>query len=396
MTNTKKRIKELFFRFKDLTTIGLANILSNGISVIFWLYVASLLGAEQYGEISYFIAIAGIASTVSLVGVGSTLVIYTAKEIRIQATLFFIAIVSSMITAIIVYFLYSNIGISFYIIGIVIFTLSTSEILGRKLYSDYSKYMISQRILMVVFSLGFYFLIGPTGILIGMGLAFFPYLFRIYKGFKETKIEFSLVKPRLGFMANSYFLQLSASLSGNLDKIIIGPLFGFIILGNYHLALQLLAILGILPSIVYQYILPREASGLSNSLLKKLTVLASIVLAIIGMVLGPIILPMLFPKFIESIDIVKIVSIAVIPMTIITMYIAKFLAQEKSKIVFAGSAIYLITIVLGIVVLGKYFGVNGIAAALVISNTAEAIYFVIIHKFVNLKQPDSNKNTEIE
>ena len=389
MTNTKKRIKELFFRFKDLTTIGLANILSNGISVIFWLYVASLLGAEQYGEISYFIAIAGIASTVSLVGVGSTLVIYTAKEIRIQATLFFIAIVSSMITAIIVYFLYSNIGISFYIIGIVIFTLSTSEILGRKLYSDYSKYMISQRILMVVFSLGFYFLIGPTGILIGMGLAFFPYLFRIYKGFKETKIEFSLVKPRLGFMANSYFLQLSASLSGNLDKIVIGPLFGFIILGNYHLALQLLAILGILPSIVYQYILPREASGLSNSLLKKLTVLASIVLAIIGMVLGPIILPMLFPKFIESIDIVKIVSIAVIPMTIITMYIAKFLAQEKSKIVFVGSAIYLITIVLGIIVLGKYFGVNGIAAALVISNTAEAIYFVIIHKFVNLKQPDA-------
>jgi len=396
MTNTKKRIKELFFRFKDLTIIGLANLVSNGISVIFWLYVASLLGAEQYGEISYFIAIAGIASTVSLVGVGSTLIIYTAKEIRIQATLFFIAIVSSMITAIIVYFLYSNIGISFYIIGIVIFTLATSEILGRKLYSDYSKYMISQRILMVVFSLGFYFLIGPTGILIGMALAFFPYLFRIYKGFKETKIEFSLVKPRLGFIANNYFLQLSESLSGNLDKIIIGPLFGFIILGNYHLALQLLAILGILPSIVYQYILPREASGLSNTLLKKLTVLASIVLAIIGMGLGPIVLPILFPEFIESTDIVKIVSLAVIPMTIITMYISKFLAQEKSKIVFVGSGIYLITIILGIIVLGKYFGVNGIAAALVISNTVEAIYLFIIDKFVNLKQPDSNKNIKIQ
>jgi O-antigen/teichoic acid export membrane protein len=396
MTNTKKRIKELFFKIKDLTTIGLANILSNGISVVFWLYVASLLGTEQYGEISYFIAIAGIASTVSLVGVGSTLIIYTAKEIRIQATLFFIAIVSSMITAIIVYFLYSNIGISFYIIGIVIFILSTSEILGRKLYSDYSKYMISQRILMVVFSLGFYFLIGPTGILIGMGLAFFPYLFRIYKGFKETKIEFSLVKPRLGFIANNYLFSLSSSLSGNMDKIVIGPLFGFAILGNYHLALQLLAILGILPSIVYQYILPREASGLSNSLLKKLTVLASIILAIIGMVLGPIILPMLFPEFIESTDIVKIVSLAVIPITINTMYISKFLAQEKSKIVLVGSGIYLITIVLGIVVLGKYLGVNGIAAALVISNTVQAIYLVIIDKFVNLKESDSNKNTEIE
>ena len=79
MTNTKKRIKELFFRFKDLTTIGLANILSNGISVIFWLYVASLLGAEQYVEISYFIAIAGIASTVSLVGGYDSVIEYKRK-----------------------------------------------------------------------------------------------------------------------------------------------------------------------------------------------------------------------------------------------------------------------------------------------------------------------------
>ncbi len=396
MTDSIKRIKELFFRFKDLTSIGIANLLSNGISVIFWLYIASLLGAEQYGEISYFIAIAGIASTVSLVGVGNTLVIYTAKEVRIQASLFFIAIVSSMITAIIVYFLYSNVGISLYIIGIVIFISATSEILGRKLYSDYSKYMISQRILMVVFSLGFYFLIGPNGILVGMGLAFFPYLFRIYKGFKETKIEFSLVKPRLGFMANSYLLSLSRSLSGNMDKIVIGPLFGFVILGNYHLALQLLAILGILPSIVYQYILPREASGLSNILLKKLTVIISIILAVIGVGLGPIVLPILFPKFIESTDIVKIVSLAVIPITINTMYISKFLGQEKSKIVLVGSGIYLITLVLGIIVLGEHFGVNGIAASLVISTTFESIYLVIIDKFVNLKQTDSNKNNKIK
>ena len=390
MTDSKKGIKELFFRFKDLSNIGISNLVSNGISVIFWLYVASLLGTEQYGQISYFIAIAGISSTVSLVGVGSALTIYTAKEIRIQASLFLIAIVGSIITSFIVYILYSNVAISFYIIGIVVFTLSTAEILGRKLYSDYSKYMITQRILMVVFSLGLYFLIGFNGILIGMGLAFFPYFFRIYKGFKDTKIDFSLIKPRLGFIGNNYFLTLSRSLSGNIDKIVIGPLFGFIILGNYHLALQLLAILGILPSIIYQYILPREASGLSNTLLKKLTIITSVILAVIGIWLGPIVLPVLFPKFIESADIVKIVSLAVIPITINTMYIAKLLGKEKSKIILIGSGINLITLVLGIIVLGKYFGVNGIAASLVISNTIEAIYLYIIDKFVNLKQPDSN------
>ena len=394
MTNIWKLIREFIFKSKDLTTIGVANLISTGISAIFWLYIASLLGAEQYGELSYFIAIAGVASVISLVGVGNTLIIYTAKEIRIQATIFFIAIVSSIITAIIVYFLFSNIGISFYIFGYVIFGLAISEILGRKLYSDYSKYLITQRILMAVFAIGFYFLVGPNGILIGIALAFFPYLFRVYKGFKETKIEFSLIKPRFGFIVNSYLLDLSRALSGYTDKIIIAPLFGFAVLGNYYLALQLLGILSLLPSIVYQYILPREASGLSNVLLKKLTIIASIIFAVIGITLGPVVLPIFFPKFIEATDIIKIVSLAVIPITLNMMYLSKFLSQEKSRIMLVGSGIYLAALVLGIVILGNNFGVNGIALSLVISATSEAIYLMIIDKFLNLKQTDSNKNNE--
>jgi len=370
--------------------MSVANLIATGISAIFWLYIASLLGTEQYGEISYFIAIAGIASTISLVGVGNTLVIYTAKEVRIQASIFFIAIVSSTITAIIVYFLFTNIGISFYILGYVVFGLVTSEILGRKLYSDYSKYLITQRLLMVIFAIGLYFLIGLDGILLGMAFAFFPYFFRIYKGFKETKIDFSLVKPRIGFITNSYLLDLSRAVSGYTDKLVIAPLFGFAILGNYHLALQLLSILGMLPSIVYQYILPREASGLSNVLLKKLTVIVSAILAIIGITLGPIILPIFFPKFTDATDIVRIVSIAVIPVTVNMMYLSKFLSQEKTKIILIGSGIYLITLVLGIIVLGEHFGVNGIAASLVISSASEAIYLFIIDRFLNSKNSISN------
>ena len=54
-------------------------------------------------------------------------------------------------------------------------------------------------------------------------------------------------------------------------SIFVAPLFGFAILGNYQLGIQLVAILGILPGIVYQYILPRDSSGESNKKLKKLT-----------------------------------------------------------------------------------------------------------------------------
>ena len=65
------------------------------------------------------------------------------------------------------------------------------------------------------------------------------------------------------------------------------------------------------------------------------------------------------------------------------MYISKFLGQEKSKIVLTGSGIYLVSLVLGIIILGEYFGVNGIAVSLVVSAASEAIYLTIIDKFKN-------------
>ena len=48
--------------------MAIANIVGNLISGLFWLYLANLLGAESYGEVSYFIGIGSIASSISLVG----------------------------------------------------------------------------------------------------------------------------------------------------------------------------------------------------------------------------------------------------------------------------------------------------------------------------------------
>ena len=56
------KISDLITRFKDLSTIGFANLTSNAISGVFWFYLASLLGTAHYGEVSYFISIASIAS----------------------------------------------------------------------------------------------------------------------------------------------------------------------------------------------------------------------------------------------------------------------------------------------------------------------------------------------
>src|SRR5438445_4274102 len=376
------KIWNLVSRFKDLSTLGFANLISNAISGIFWFYLASLLGNSHYGEVSYFIAIAGIASVISFLGAGNTIVIYTAKGEKIQAPIFFVTIITSIVTSLVLFIMFSNLGVSLYIIGYIIFALATAEILGRKLYKDYSKYLITQKILFVCFALGFYFLLGPKGVIVGFALSFFPYSFRIYKGFKESKLDLSNLKPRMGFMMNSYVLDLSRTFSGNTDKLLVGPMLGFSLLGNYQLGIQFLSLLSLIPSIVYQYILPHDANGNPNRKLKKITVLVSVILAVLGIFLAPKVLPLLFPKFTEAIRVIQIISLAIIPLTINLMYISKFLGSVKSKIVLIGSGIYILVQVSTILTLGKIYGINGVATSVVLAATAEAIYLITINQYL--------------
>jgi len=130
MTKKLDKIKSVVTRFKDLTTIGFANVVSSAISGIFWFYIAALLGTEHYGEVSYFIAICNIASIISFLGAGNTIIVYTAKGEKIQSPIFFITIISGLITSIVLFFIFYNLGVSLYFLVFVVFGLAVAEILG--------------------------------------------------------------------------------------------------------------------------------------------------------------------------------------------------------------------------------------------------------------------------
>ncbi len=367
-------MKELL---SNLTSIGIADVSAKGISAIFWLYIAAILGPEGYGEITYFLSIAIIASNVALLGSVNTIIVYTAKNVKIQSTLYFLTLISGSITSIIVFFIFYDIGTSFLILGYVIFGLVTSELLGYKLYKNYSKYIITQRALMVVLSIGLFYIFGQDGILVGIALSFSPYIVSIIRGFKKTKINFNLIKERANFIKNSYFQTLAATLNNTIDKIIIAPLFGFVLLGNYSLGLQFLTILQIIPLTVSRYIIPQDSSGKENKKLKRITILTAVGLSILGFIVGPTAITFIFPEFREAGSIIWIVSLSIVPYTVGLMYHSKFLGQEKSRKVLISSVIWIVSQILGIVILGSIYETNGIAGALVLGATASAIYVVI-------------------
>ena len=379
------KIRDLFFQIKGLITIGSADIGGSVIGATFWFYMAATLDVKDYGEIAYLLSIAGIASAVSMTGASNTLMVYTAKNIKIQSAVYTISLSAAAITSIVVFLYFHNFGISLYIIGAVIFGLATAEILGSKKYLSYSRFLITQKILMVVFSIVLYYLIGIEGIIIGIALGYFHYIIRIYDGFKNSKIEFSTLKSKFGFMMNSFILNIANAFSGSFDKIIIAPILGFTLLGNYQLGIQVLSILLILPSISLKYMLPQEASGNPNIKLKTLTVLISILLTSCGIFLSPIIIPVLFAKYTEAVEIIQILSLSLIPISITVTYQSKFLSMEKSKIILIGALIYLSTQITLILFLGKMYGVNGMAAAFVLAATVECVFYVCVSKYVKLQ-----------
>jgi len=380
MVDKSSKIKNLFKKFEDLFAIGIANFLGSIISTLFWLFLATIITTEEYGEISYYIAIGSIASVIALVGGNTTITVYTAKKIPIASTVFLISIIASMISAIAVLIIIQNPIVSTYVIAYVIFVLTTSYYLGEKQFKKYSKIFIIQKVVFVGLALPLNYILGPNGVVLGVALSFLVPSYTFFRIFKEMKIDLPLLRSKINFLRNSYGKDLARVASVQIDKIIVAPFFGFALLGNYYLGLQFLSVLSIIPIMIYQYTLTQDAAGASTYRLKKGIFGLSIIMAISGITIAPLILPILFPKFEHAEIIIQILSIAIIPRTVSMMYASKFLGTEKSQVVLKGTMISLAILIPLIFILGTQIGINGVAVALVISEFSLMSFYIIVKR----------------
>jgi len=368
------RFKDKVIGLKGLASIGFGDVFGTGITALFWFYIASILEVGQYGEIHYFLGIAGIAYSISLIGSPHVITVYTAKNIKIQSTLYLLALIVGTISAVTILIIFYRVDASFIVLGYIIGALALAELLGRKMYNLYAKYVVTQKILTVVFGLGLYYLIGIEGIIYGLALSYVPYLIRIISEFKSSKVDFSKLKPHKHFITNNYALGLADGFRNNIDKLIIVPLLGFSILGNYSLSLQIITVMLMFSSIVFKFILPEDASGNPNKKLKILTVFIAIGIAGFGILIMPMVIPVFFPKYTEAVDAIQIMSLGVVSSTVSLIYWSKLLGLEKSKFLLISRSMMVSTMIIGILILGPLFNIVGVAIAWVLSSTIEATF----------------------
>ena len=375
-----KNFKDNLIGKKGLLSIGFADIVGSAISGLFWLYIASQLNPDVYGEIIYFISIAGLAQLVSLVGSSNALTVYTAKNVKIQSTLFLISISAAAISLAIITIFLNRLDAGLLAVGFIVFSLVNSVILGKKLFEKYAKLILSQKILTLILGLGLYFVFDVYGIIYGLALSYIPHLVIFVKEFSRTKIDFTLLKTRRGFIINNYVMNLTAGLGGTVDKLIIAPVLGFALLGNYSLAAQMLTMMMMFSAVVYKYLLPLDASGESNKKIRQIALVISIIIAILGVTILPNVVDWLFPKYVDATDAIQIMSVGVVPGTISILYSSKFLGMEKSKFVMTTKLVSLGVMFGGFLYFGPIYGAIGLAWIIVAIFTWESIFLFIMNR----------------
>ena len=371
---------------RSITTIGSSNVIGTVITAVFWISIAGLIGTDSYGELSYFLAIIGISSVIASIGGGYTMQVYAAKGVKIESSLYFIGIIASTIAAIVLFVIFENFGVSISVIGIVAFNFILFEILGKKLYKKYFKIFVTQKILFVILALTFYFAFGPEGILVGYGISTLLFSQIIYKSFKNNKVNFSIIRERINFLTHNYIAEMSGTARNHIDKLIIAPLLGFAFLGNYFLGLQVLALMLIIPAIVFKYTLHEDSVGKSTGKIKILTIVVSFFVMLLGIFVAPLVIPIVLPEYSTTVNLIPILSLAVIPRTISTMIVSSFLGQENSKYVVIGNIITFGVLVTSIFPLAELFEITGVAIAYVIGFSSNTAYMGI--KYLQLR----NKN----
>ena len=375
-------IRNKLFSYKGLALIGSADLIGGAISAIFWLVIASLLLVEEYGEISYFVAIASLGIC-CVVGSSDTLMVFSTKNQKIVPTLLLLTLIFTMIASLIAFVIIQRFEIIFLIFSFIVFQVSITLLLGKRLYAKYSKFLLTQKILQFVIGIGLYFLLGVNGVLIGIALSNFALIPIFYKELRNFKIDLSLLKPKKEFIINNHIIYAISVFRRDIDKIIVVPILGFTVLGNFALTLQFYAIMMIFSSVAFKYLLPRDVSGEKNIQLKIFLILLSVVITLSGIFFSPFFIENFFTKFSESIIPIQIASLSVISTTISVILYSKILALEKSRFLMIANSVQLCAILIGTVILGILYGIIGVTIAFVLGNTVHTITLAIMnYKYV--------------
>lgn len=369
---------------RGLAFVTIGNLVSAGLGAVLWFILATQMTAESYGSLNYYISIATILTAVGILGFDSTLTTFVAKGLsKMISEAGSLVLLTGIALTVAISLALGSISLGLILVGMLFFTLSTAEILGRRFYKEFMIVMILQRVVTLIAVPFLFIFYGVDGALYAYAISYLPLSYRFFLSLRQLNFSLSTLRPNKKFFFNSYAFGVSRTLVHFSDKLIILPFFGLALLGYYQFGLQMLTAISIIPTIFYNYLLPQEASNNRNSSkLQLLGVLVSAIIVVILMVLTPLIITNLFPQFEDAITSTQIVLITGVPLTIVSIYSSKLLAREQSLHVSISSGLFLAVQYGFLISLGSLIGLVGLSLATVLASISQAAFLSLAIKRV--------------
>ena len=362
--------------------VVIAQVTATILGTIFWLLLAVLIHPIAYGHLSWLISIAMILSTLCTFGLGKTMVTYHPKEKNsklLGGSAVIVLALSLIVGAGTSLVLDPWVGLL--IVGLSLFSITTYAELAKRQYKHYMWTWIGVRTISLFLPIWIYCSWGlVAGILAGLAAS---YLLFGLKGLKHLCFDVSLreVWKKIKFTVSTWGADVGKVAINFLDKVLIGVLFGMAILGTYQFAYRIFLLFAVLPQILFFYLLPEKSAGEKTNRIETCGILASLVLAGAASLFALLVVPPLFPNFVDGIQSIQIMGLAIIPATIAGIKTADLYAQEKAHVVLGSHLFALGVGIVSITSLGKAFGLLGLASSVLALQVALAAGLIFFPKF---------------
>jgi len=373
-------------QLNNFMLVSSGRVISSALQAIFYIIFAILLSPEEYGNLSYLIAIAGVASIISRFGLTHSVVIFQAKsDYSTVNQINLLVLITTSIAAIIL--IPIDIFAAFLTLSSSVFLMYVHNLLGLKNYKKYFSYNLLKGSLIIVIPATGYYFFQLEGILFGMAIAYLLSSLPFFKSISFEKNLFQNFKNNFRIFLHNFGVDASTNLVKFIDKLVIAPIAGFAILGIYQLNLQILIGLEIIPIALHSYLLSEESSGNKHRKITGLVLLFSIFLVISIIFLSPFVIPEFFPQYIEGIESLQILVISLIPLTISSILNAKLQARNSTKVGYS-AIIRIGSLLIMLVVLGSQFGLLGLSYSVLLSAIFNTIFLIYIFKSDNKEKYD--------
>jgi O-antigen/teichoic acid export membrane protein len=371
-------------QLNNFILVSSGRVISSALQAIFYIIFAIILSPEEYGNLSYLIAIAGVASIISRFGLTHSIVIFQAKsDYSTVNQINLLILITTSIAAIIL--IPIDIFAAFLTLSSSVFLMYIHNLLGLKNYKKYFSYNLFKGSLIIVIPITGYYFFQLEGILFGMAIGYLLSSLPFFKNISFQKNLFQNFKNNFRIFLHNFGVDASTNLVKFIDKLVIAPIAGFAILGIYQLNLQILIGLEIIPIALHSYLLSEESSGNKHRKIIGLVILFSIFLVISIIFLSPIVIPEFFPQYIEGIESLQILVISLIPLTISSILNAKLQARNSTKVGYS-AIIRIGSLLILLVVLGSQFGLLGLSYSVLLSAIFNTAFLIYIFKSDNKEQ----------